>query len=332
MSPKKRSSPPSQPNPYEAECRRLRDELFLLRQFVTGQTPDPFPGLLERYVFDQRHMKRSSEPFEELVDLVIEATRFNAETRVSNDERANCPLCNRTTLGPYPTGGFTIPTGLERHLTGSSGARQCMVMRAAHSQALAVADSNAELGPHWKSVELGPFGPELEEVVAHDSQRHLPAREVRLWEIRAFTDPTSRLEQKLPIPLTRKLVRGGRDDAEDLQGLLTRALRWGGATELTRIWLGVGIQENGALVLNSTLNYPGEEPELPVWDPSNGRWLSREHVVVSLRADLWRRLTQARAALSPSSRWRATVAAAVGKSPRMSKSWRANCERALSQR
>lgn len=225
--------------------------------------------------------------------LVVEAGRFAAETRLSNDERANCPLCDRSTLGPYHTGGFTIPTGLERHLTGSSGARQCMVVRAAHCQALAVAVSNAELGPHWESVELGPFGPEVEEVVVHESQRHLPEREVTLWEIRAFTDPTSRLERKVHIPLTRKLVQGGRDDAEGLQGLLTRALRWGGATDATRIWLGVGIQENGTLLLNSTLNYPGEEPELPSLDAASGRWRSGEHVVASLRADLWRGFAQA---------------------------------------
>ncbi|MBS1583308.1 MAG: hypothetical protein JST66_14000 [Bacteroidetes bacterium] len=43
--------------------------------------------------------------------------------------RVNCPLCKRSTSGPYAE-GFKLPDGLRRHLLGEGNAHQCDVLNA----------------------------------------------------------------------------------------------------------------------------------------------------------------------------------------------------------
>lgn len=43
------------------------------------------------------------------------------------EQRAPCPLCNRSSSAPYAN-GFTVPRGIEQHLTGSGNAHRCEVI------------------------------------------------------------------------------------------------------------------------------------------------------------------------------------------------------------
>ena len=60
------------------------------------------------------------------------AARIIAKTMPLHDspDRAPCPLCNGH---PDQHAGYALPAGLERHLIGKLGQRQCVVMKAAQT-------------------------------------------------------------------------------------------------------------------------------------------------------------------------------------------------------
>lgn len=105
----------------EARMDRMREEIYLLRRTILSLIPEPFQGLIEPpYEFTREEGRRWGF---EVVSRIIEHTKPDAHGR------AACPLCGQVTQ-TYGV-GFSIPTGLERHLLGTHRSIQCDVMHAA---------------------------------------------------------------------------------------------------------------------------------------------------------------------------------------------------------
>jgi hypothetical protein len=105
---------------FEQKIERLKEELYALRSFVIQTLPpEPLATLLQHYV---------SGNTPSVLDQIV-ATAVPLQQPFGSDQ-AVCPLCKARSSAPYSE-GFTVPEGLERHLSGSYNAVQCEVMKAA---------------------------------------------------------------------------------------------------------------------------------------------------------------------------------------------------------
>jgi hypothetical protein len=114
----------------EDENRRLRDEVYILREILIGLM-DP-QGMLHGYRtcddFDQ---------FDEWRQKTAAAIIKNAWVRPGSEmgdprwPRAICPLCRGGAQSVPDVQGFAVPAGLRRHLLGELNSRQCPVFAAA---------------------------------------------------------------------------------------------------------------------------------------------------------------------------------------------------------
>jgi hypothetical protein len=104
------------------KIKRLESELYVLRRELIAIAPDKFAEIVRPW-----GLPPDLNPYrwsEEAVARIIE------KTVPLHADRAPCPLCNSH---PDQHAGYALPTGLERHLTGKVGQRQCCVMNAALS-------------------------------------------------------------------------------------------------------------------------------------------------------------------------------------------------------
>lgn len=105
----------------EARMDRMREEMYLLRRAILSLVPTPFREVVDPpYDFTQEEGRRWAH---ETIDRVIELVEPDT------DGRAPCPLCGQVTQ-TYGI-GFSVPGGLERHLSGSHKSIRCDVMHAA---------------------------------------------------------------------------------------------------------------------------------------------------------------------------------------------------------
>jgi hypothetical protein len=114
------------------EVKRLREEIFWLRQTIHALLPVEVARVLSSY-----HHCESLEDAHRWTDNVAEQISDFAEPRPAGEmgelgpgERAYCPLCKASSQSPYAK-GFAFPEGLLKHLLGQGNARECLVMRAA---------------------------------------------------------------------------------------------------------------------------------------------------------------------------------------------------------
>lgn len=105
----------------EARMDRMRMEMYRLRRTVLSLVSEQYRELIDPpYDFTQAEGNRWDY---DVVRRIIELVEPDTEGRSA------CPLCGDTTQS-YGL-GFSVPTGLERHLLGSHGSRECNVMYAA---------------------------------------------------------------------------------------------------------------------------------------------------------------------------------------------------------
>lgn len=133
----RRSPPPPRPDLRDAEIRHLRDQLDLAHDTIIGLMPDGIQGLLGSF-----YMVESDEDFHAWMRWTQASLLALADKRpgptmggVVGEWRARCPLCGGGASSPGLE-GFSLPTGLERHLGGTHGSRMCLVFSAAHQQAI----------------------------------------------------------------------------------------------------------------------------------------------------------------------------------------------------
>ncbi|AZR39526.1 hypothetical protein MTMN5_00043 [Marinobacter salarius] len=105
----------------EVRMDRMREEMYRLRRAVLSLVPERYRDLIDPpYNFTQEEGRHWDY---EVVSRIIELVKPDAEGRSA------CPLCGDTTQSFGV--GFSVPTGLERHLLGSHRSRECDVMYAA---------------------------------------------------------------------------------------------------------------------------------------------------------------------------------------------------------
>lgn len=106
----------------EERMKQMRDEIFRLRRAVLSFVPDPYRRLLVPP--HQFTLEEGRDWDEDVARQIIELVKPN-EHGVSP-----CPLCGDKPQS-FGSLGFSIPVGLERHLLGLNGSRECSVMYAA---------------------------------------------------------------------------------------------------------------------------------------------------------------------------------------------------------
>ena len=99
-------------------------KLYYTRELVLRLLPKELRTLLKDYSLGEDWYSWDMRVIERVVSL---ATVSDDGMGYSSD-RGHCPLCKHGV--DYPQ-GFTLPTGLTRHLSGSHGAKICEVMEAA---------------------------------------------------------------------------------------------------------------------------------------------------------------------------------------------------------
>ena len=130
---------------------RLRNELYITRREMLHLMPDDISSLLDSY--HRCESRQAAYAWEqEIATALIQRVERPRDPGQWEEQRANCPLCNSGAMTPYAS-GFSLPTGLERHLTGwGSQIRQCSVMRAAAG--LAWEHWNDRFGPGEQEERL----------------------------------------------------------------------------------------------------------------------------------------------------------------------------------
>jgi hypothetical protein len=150
-----RQIPP--PDTRDAQIRKLKEELWAARHAIVEIMPAPLREPLEATFYCQS-IKDVYEWQRWAIQKIMEqATELLGQDVVATDGqmRAYCPLCRGGSLGPYAA-GFAVPIGMQRHLEGSHGSRQCVVLAAAKDACLTRVDEEAE--PGYRGPNLQAFG------------------------------------------------------------------------------------------------------------------------------------------------------------------------------
>ncbi|KVT77662.1 hypothetical protein WK58_10245 [Burkholderia ubonensis] len=127
--------PPSGLDRLESENRRLRDELFLVRDSLI-HLMDP-QELLRGYLGIRDEIQLDSWRRTALAAVMGSAqVRPGAEMGDPRWPRALCPLCRQGAQGMRDVRGYAVPGGLRRHLLGELNSQPCPVFKAAEAIAL----------------------------------------------------------------------------------------------------------------------------------------------------------------------------------------------------
>jgi hypothetical protein len=116
---------------YDAEIRRLKDDLYEAREAIVRLMPEPIQEILGSYYRCtcrvEVHQWKSA-----VIDQLVELAKPVPLRTAHDNARAYCPLCGGSAQSIYESQqGFSIPIGLQRHLEGWGNAHQCDVTVAA---------------------------------------------------------------------------------------------------------------------------------------------------------------------------------------------------------
>lgn len=287
----------------EKERKELREEMWRYRRFIIEQLREPLPRLVRDFIWDPRQLAHFKEyprasvacgqAESDLIDCLVEAAEPHAIRDYERHLRAPCPLCGSEPMGPYTTGGFALPNGLEMHLTGARSARQCFVMEVIRAEAREDAASTLA-NPQYTQMRLEkavakdpaaagktskPLVPGVQPCAA---ERNLPEEQVTLWEINSSGD-SSGGPYDVRAPEKTAWVCGTRVHAGYARERWMTALRWRALPEGTRLWVSFGREESGGLLMAPILNRADEEaPTVPAWDRRAQKWRASERIVVDL--------------------------------------------------
>ncbi|MBN4055248.1 hypothetical protein JYU12_00730 [bacterium AH-315-K03] len=119
---------------HDSKIRQLEDNLFTARMTIISLvSKDLDVDLKGYYSCDSRD--ESYRWMKEVVDKVVEQAVLIEKTGSSYfQDRAYCPLCQDSS-GSWYEEGYSIPTGLQRHLSGFGNVHQCPVMEVSFSLA-----------------------------------------------------------------------------------------------------------------------------------------------------------------------------------------------------
>jgi hypothetical protein len=106
------------------KVKRLEWEITVLRQELRAVAPVQFEEILNPC----GRLPKDFNPYDWPSNIATQIIT-RAVPLLDAPDRAPCPLCNHH---PDQHDGYALPNGLERHLTGRLGQRQCSVMKAAH--------------------------------------------------------------------------------------------------------------------------------------------------------------------------------------------------------
>lgn len=150
---------PIDPDPRDAELRDLRNSLYFARSTIIDLMPDPLREPLEaatrcRTIEDVRAWQAWA------IARVVSLADRRSGYEMGGDAgvvRAYCPLCGGGSHSPSAR-GFAMPIGLERHLEGSHGSRQCGVFAAAIEpcyEQIREESRPGYRGPNWHGLPDG---------------------------------------------------------------------------------------------------------------------------------------------------------------------------------
>lgn len=120
------------PDDRDTKIRQLGEQLYFARRTIIDLVPEPLRAFLDAASY--------CETFEDLLQwdawcirhLIVRADL--QPTHEAGAYRALCPLCGGSSQAPYSV-GFSVPTGLSRHLGGTHGSARCGVFDAAYGKA-----------------------------------------------------------------------------------------------------------------------------------------------------------------------------------------------------
>lgn len=125
---------PPQLRPVDMQIRALESELWQARSTVMDLLPNPIANILHSY-----HLCASIDDTyawsHVVVQRLIDITEPLTDLHSLSGLRAPCPLCKGEAQSAYER-GFSLPSGLKRHLEGSAGSPICAVFAAAKGLAL----------------------------------------------------------------------------------------------------------------------------------------------------------------------------------------------------
>ena len=176
MRPQRHSS--STFDPLQDKLRKLERELNSARETIIRLVPIEYQDTLQSFY----ECKSTSEfwRWEQLAaEKIANRVPESAMSESFGTRRADCPLCGRSTMGPYAE-GFVIPGGLIRHLTGFGNTQKCAVTEAAF-----------ELGRTYVEREFGEAERIAEEAAEAEKARVLAARRITetLYRVHPFGAP-----------------------------------------------------------------------------------------------------------------------------------------------
>lgn len=165
-------------DPVDERVRKLEQELESARRTIIRLAPIEYQDTLRSF-----YECKSTRDFWRWEDLAAEKIANQVPEEVMAESfgtrRADCPLCGRSTMGPYAE-GFVVPGGLIRHLTGFGNTRQCPVMEAA-----------SQLGRNYVEREYGSAERAAQEAEDIEKARVIAARRTTetQYRIHPFSPP-----------------------------------------------------------------------------------------------------------------------------------------------
>lgn len=150
---------PKKPFPSDnrdAEIRALKASLYASRSAIIDLVPEALRTILEAsYFCASRNDVYEWESW--AVEQLLSAAQIRENSEMGVPEgssfRAYCPLCNGSSQGSYSL-GYAMPTGMKRHLEGSSGSRRCSIFAAAMDMRLDAIKEQTMPG-HWEPNCVG---------------------------------------------------------------------------------------------------------------------------------------------------------------------------------
>jgi hypothetical protein len=121
-------------NPYEAEIRRLQDELSHARYTIISLMPEEIEKILTSYYSCKSRQETYGWADIAATEIIEFAEILSPEEGSYFSERAYCPLCKDGSNSYYER-GFSVPEGIRRYLVGYGNTHQCRVFEAAQKLA-----------------------------------------------------------------------------------------------------------------------------------------------------------------------------------------------------
>lgn len=116
-------------NPLEARLEAVEEDLISARHTIIQLVPGQYSSILNSYR-DCNSTRDVHTWKHDIVARIVAHASSEIDGHSYYERRTNCPLCRSAGNGPYQN-GFTVPVGLERHLTGFGNTHHCPVTEAA---------------------------------------------------------------------------------------------------------------------------------------------------------------------------------------------------------